>query len=113
MSCITTIDIAHPPLSAEQAETVLDESLRTLQRSSHGRILKVIHGYGSGGKGGTLKTVVQNWTYKYRTKFRAVIEGENISSFDPEIQRMATECNCSIQSDFGAANNGITIIWVK
>jgi len=113
MSCISTIDIAHPPLSAEQAETVLDESLRTIQRSSHSRILKVIHGYGSGGKGGTLKTVVQNWTYKYRTKFRAIMDGERISPFDPEIQRMATECNLCIQSDIGSTNNGITIIWVK
>ncbi len=35
------------------------------------------------------------------------------SPFDPDIQHMAAECNLSIQSDIGTANNGITIVWVK
>ena len=113
MSCILTIDIAHPPLSAELAETVLDESLRTVDRSSQSRILKIIHGYGSSGKGGMLKTTVQNWTYRHRTEFRAIIDGADASPFDPDIQHMAAECNLSIQSDIGTANNGITIVWVK
>ena len=44
-----TVDIAHPPLTAQKAEQVLDEALQTIRSYPLGRVLKIIHGKGSNG----------------------------------------------------------------
>ena len=108
-----TIDIAHPPLTGAQAEALLDDSLRMVNGSPLLRVLKVIHGYGSSGKGGSLRTVVGNWSYRNRNKIRASIAGESFSPFDGEAQHLGAECGTSVLSDIGPANRGMTIVWVK
>ena len=107
-----TVDIAHPPLSGAAAEQLLDESLRSVRGSSALRILRIIHGYGSTGKGGTLRTVVQNWCYKKRSQLRAVVSGEDATPFNEAARTIAAECGISIASDLGPASDGMTIVWV-
>ena len=108
-----TINIAHPPLSGADAERLLDESLRSVRSSSSFRILKIIHGYGSTGKGGTLRTIVRNWCYKRGAQVRSVLPGEDASPFDERAQSMAAECGISVTGDLGPANDGVTIVWVS
>jgi len=110
---IYLIDIAHPPCSGEEAENVLSVSLRKVQSSTHLRILKIIHGYGSGGRGGTLKTVVLNWAHANRARIKLIIDGQNINPFDASIQRLCSECHLTASKDLGEPNKGITIVWVK
>jgi hypothetical protein len=110
---ILTLDIAHPPLRSDAAEIVLDESLRKAKNFSLYRVLKIVHGYGSGGKGGTLKTVVRNWVYKNQSNIKYAIDGEQISPFNPLVQEMCIACNLQLSKDFGIPNKGVTIIWVK
>lgn len=107
-----TVDIAHPPLTGTEAEQVLDESLRSVRGSSSLRILKIIHGYGSSGKGGSLKEAVRNWCYARRAKVRAVVAGEDATPFNENARTIASACGLSVVSDLGPPNDGVTIVWV-
>ncbi len=108
-----TIDVAHPPRHPDVVEQDLLDAWSKVRNSSSLRILKIIHGHGSTGKGGSTKEVVRNWTFRNRNKFRAVIEGENYSMFDADVQEMREEVGQFGDSDLGNANLGITIVWVK
>jgi len=113
MSPMLTIDVAHPPRHPDVVEQDLLDAWSKVRNSSSLRILKIIHGHGSTGKGGSTKEVVRNWTFRNRNKFRAVIEGENYSMFDADVQEMREEVGQFGDSDLGNANLGITIVWVK
>ncbi len=113
MNYLHTIDIAHPPLRTGDAETALDEMLRALGLSTTLRCMKVIHGYGKSGKGGSLKETVLNWTYRNKRRLRAVIPGERYSVHDKVTQEMRTVCGQLTDPDLETANPGITIVWVK
>ena len=113
LNSILTIDIAHPPLAGPEAEAMLDESLKRIKLSPTLRVLKIIHGYGSKGRGGSLKTLVKNWAYQRRNKIRISINGEDIDPFDQQTQMLASQCSFSITNDLGSATEGVTIIWVK
>ncbi len=112
MKSLMTIDIAHPPLPGADAETMLDESLRKIRLSSNLRILKVIHGYGSQGQGGTLKTVTKNWIHKNKRRIISAIDGGDLSLMNPNVQVLLAECDLSAQKDFDVPNEGVTIVWV-
>jgi hypothetical protein len=112
MLSIQTIDIAHPPLLPAEAEAMLDGALRSISLSPDRCVLKIIHGYGSSGKGGTLKTVVRNWAYTHRDRIREVLDGENFSPFNPVVQNLIASYNLTL-SDIGPVNEGITILWFE
>jgi hypothetical protein len=107
------IDVAHPPRPPEQVETELAAALTKVRNSSTLRAIKVIHGYGSHGRGGSTKETVQNWAYQFRRRCRAVIAGENYTIFDAETQRMRQACGQISDPDLGGNNPGLTLIWVK
>src|SRR6266849_1258475 len=107
-----TVDIAHPALPAEQAEEVLDESLRKIRLSPHLRVLKVIHGYGSHGAGGSLKTTVKNWVHRHRHEIISSIDGENLTPLNSQVQVLSAECQLSPEKDLGGPNDGVTIVWI-
>jgi hypothetical protein len=108
-----TVDIAHPPLSPDAAEEQLESALRSARQSAEIRVLRIVHGYGSSGRGGSLKTVARNWLYRKRSALRAVIAGEDLTPFDPNAQELAAECQLSISTDLGPATEGMTVAWVK
>jgi hypothetical protein len=108
-----TIDIAHPPMFSDEAETFLDESLRLVKASPTLRVLKIIHGQGSAERPARLKDITQNWAYRNRTRLRAVVAGEEYQLFNATIQELRKECGQEPDADFGAANAGITIVWIK
>jgi len=110
---VDTIDIAHPPLKSNDAEQMLENELQSARLSKEGRVLKVIHGYGSQERPGVLKDVVRNWAYRNRAKLLAVIPGEDYHMFDPKTIEMRKACGQMFDSDLGANNPGITLIWIK
>ena len=92
---------------------MLDQALRDVQLSTTLRIIYIIHGYGSQGKGvGVLKTLVKNWAYSNRQQIKTTIYGEEISPFHPLTQSMVSVCGISF-GDISSANQGTTILWVK
>jgi len=108
-----TIDVAHPRRPPKQVEQELDDTLSKVRNHSTWRVIKVIHGYGSSGKGGATKETVRNWAYQRRRHLRAVIDGENYAIFDDDTQEMRAECGPIADPDLGAGNPGVTILWVK
>ena len=92
---------------------MLDDALRKVHLSPTLHVIKIIHGFGSSGKGGTLKTLVKNWSYSHRNRIKASIPGEDVTLFNPGVQELASAFNLSINEDFGTLNEGITLLWVK
>jgi hypothetical protein len=110
---VRTIDIAHPPLTSEAAEELLNDELRTVHLSKEWRVLKVIHGYGSHERPGVLKEVVRNWAYRNRLHLLAVISGEEYTMFDAKTIEMRKMCGQMPDPDLGTGNPGITVIWIQ
>jgi hypothetical protein len=112
-SPLLTIDVAHPPRHPDMVEEELNDALRQVRLSTFFRILKVIHGYGSSGKGGSTKTLVRNWAFLQRRSVRAIIEGERYSLFDPQTQALRQVVGEYDDPDLHSPNAGISLIWVK
>jgi hypothetical protein len=110
---ILVLDVGHPPRPPQQVEAELASALAKVRNSSTLRAIKVIHGYGSHGRGGNTKETVQNWAFQFRRRFRAVIAGEDYDIFNAETQELRNECGQIPDADLGVGNPGITLLWVK
>jgi len=77
------------------------------------RVLKVIHGHGSTGRGGSSREVVRNWAFRNRHRLRAVIPGESYEVSDADTHELRIEIGQYPDSDLGKGNPGITLLWIK
>ena len=111
-SPILSLDVAHPRRHPALVEDLLLEALTSVRNSSLHRALKVIHGYGSSGTGGSTRVVVRNWLSR-RKGLRAVIEGERYGVLDPDTRAMREAIGPVADPDIDRANPGVTIVWVK
>ncbi len=110
---LLTIDVAHPGRRPEEVERALLESWETVRNSPALRIVKIIHGYGSGGKGGATRELVRNWAFRHRGRFRGILYGEDYSLHDLATQELRREVGQYHDTDLTMPNPGVTIIWVK
>ena len=79
-------------------------------------MIKFIHGYGSSGKGGKIKTAARKKLEQLQQegKIWLVIRGENFNIFDADTQKaMVKYFFVSKDSDMGRSNLGVTIIILK
>ena len=75
--------------------------------------IKFIHGYGSTGKGGRIRTETRRYLadQKRRGLIRDFIPGENFSIFDESTRKAFDLCDdLRRDSDLDRSNNGITIV---
>lgn len=107
------IDVAHPPRHPDAVEEELQNALQKARNSSSIRVVKVIHGYGSSGRGGTTHETVRNWGYANRRRIREIIPGESYGLTDASTIALRHEVGDFPDSDIGARNRGITILWVR
>ena len=112
-SVLLTIDVAHPPRRPEEVEGALLDAWETVRNSPALRLVKIIHGYGSGGKGGATRESVRNWAFSHRGRFRGILNGEDYTLHDSTTQALRREIGQYPDTDLTMANPGITIIWVK
>ena len=80
------------------------------------KVLKIIHGYGSTGTGGKIRTEARTYLRRQKQKgiIKYIIEGEHFSIFDEATRNAFTECGELRQDrDLDRYNNGITIIVLK
>ena len=110
---VLTVDLGHPPRPAARVEADLEALLMKVRNSHQYRAIKVIHGYGSHGRGGSTRETVRDWAYNARKRLRATITGESYGIFDDDTQEMRDECGKIDDHDLNSANSGITILWVK
>jgi hypothetical protein len=106
---VLTIDVAHPPMSSAEAEAALDEALRSAAGAV--RVIRVIHGYGSGGKGGTLKTAVRNWAYLRRARIGITVPGEDYAPLEPPVAAILREEGIAL-SEIGPSDPGVTLLFL-
>jgi hypothetical protein len=107
------IDVAHPPRRPGDVEAELQDALRKAQASLSIRVIKVIHGYGSSGKGGMTRETVRNWGYANRKRIRSIIAGEEYRLTEEATQALRMEVGDYADPDIGAGNGGITVIWLR
>ena len=76
-------------------------------------VLKIIHGYGSSGTGGKIRTASRKYLagLKDRGEIADVIRGENFSIFEEPTRRAFLRCDALRQDrDLDRYNNGVTFI---
>ena len=77
------------------------------------RVMKLIHGYGSSGKGGKLRLAVRRELTRAqeRRQIACFIPGEQFSIFDTDTQRALHTCaELRQDSDLERHNNGIPLV---
>ena len=98
-----------------QAEILVKNNLE-MYRSKGEKAFKIIHGYGSTGKGGALRTGIRNYLdqLKHAKIIADYIPGENWTAFDETTRRVLDmDDNFRKDKDLGQMNSGITIIVIK
>lgn len=113
MPALFVIDVAHPPRHPDTVERELTDAVAQVRKSSVYRILKIIHGHGSTGRGGSTKDIARNWAFRNRQRMKAIIDGERYSVFNGDVQEMRRDVGQYHDADLERANPGITVVWVK
>ncbi len=115
MSVIRTVNV-------EAGLPTLDEARRLvaaeIKRAKHdgAKVLKVIHGYGSSGKGGALCVGLRK-SFRLRKKegvIKDFITGEDFTIFNPAaLDLLDAVPALRGDPDLGATNEGVTVLWLK
>lgn len=102
-SGMPTVDVARSRLS---------QGLRNAKAMRY-KAAKIIHGYGSSGKGGAIKTDVQR-TLQQKLEagqIKAYVKGEDFSPFDASARRILAACpQMARDPDYNRQNHGVTIV---
>lgn len=82
-------------------------------RVQKGKVIKIIHGYGSSGKGGKIRTATRKLLKEYKDSGRLtlLIKGESFSIFDPSTRYLIEKFpETAKDKDLNNQNQGITYI---
>ena len=99
----------------DEARRLIVEEIRKSKREGV-RVLKIIHGYGSSGKGGALQHGLRK-SFALRKKegvIRDFVPGENFTIFSPVVLEML-EAVPALRGDpdLSNTNEGVTVLWLK
>ena len=102
------------PTLDEARRLVIEEIKRS--KRERVRVLKVIHGYGSSGKGGALCVGLRK-SFGLRKKegvIKDFVAGEDFTIFnDVVLALLEAVPELRGDPDLGAINEGVTILWLK
>lgn len=108
---LRTINLEDGLPTVEEARKRLHYEIITARRQKI-KVLKIIHGYGSSGKGGKLRvhTRKELESLKKRGFVKFYIVGEKLSIFDADTRKAIEICREFRQdSDIERYNNGVTV----
>jgi hypothetical protein len=115
MSTIRTFNVEAGFPTLDDARRVVIAGIKQAKREGV-KVLKVIHGYGSSGKGGTLCIGLRK-SFGLRKKegvIKDFIAGEDFSIFnETTLDLLEAVPELRGDPDLGATNEGVTIIWLK
>jgi hypothetical protein len=115
MSAIRTLNVEAGLPTLEEARGMVLEEIRRAKREGI-RVLKVIHGYGSSGKGGVLCIGLRK-SFGMRKKegvISSFIAGEDFAIFNDQVLALLEAVpEMRGDPDLNAMNEGITILWLK
>jgi hypothetical protein len=101
--------------SLDEARRLVLEQIRKSRREGV-RVLKIIHGYGSSGKGGTLNHGLKK-SFALRKKegvIKDFIPGENFTIFNPIVLELLEAVpELRADPDLSTTNEGVTVLWLK
>ncbi len=112
MAGYKTINLEQGMPTADQAIRRLTCELLSAKKLQYAG-LKLIHGYGSSGKGGVLRVQVRDYLLRQHRKgvIQAFIEGERLSIFDEDTRIAMELCpELRMDRDLDRHNNGITVV---
>lgn len=107
-----TVNLEDGMPTVEQAQKRLIGELARA-RAAGAKAVKLIHGYGSSGVGGKLRTGVRQWLQNKRRQggIKAFSAGEDWDIFDETSRKMIEACpDLSKDTDLGRGNAGITVV---
>ena len=104
-------------LNLELGYPTVDEALRRLEnfvgvsRKMKRPVLKIIHGYGSSGKGGRIRTASRKWLQEHLSAGDCIIRGEDFSIFDETTRNAFLRC-AALRCDYDLeqCNRGVTFV---
>lgn len=108
-------------LNLELGWPTVDEALRRLAaeldaaRHMKRPVVKLIHGYGSSGKGGKIRTASHKYLQKQMEegRIKSCIPGERFSIFDEETRRGFALCPLLREDrDLDRENRGVTFVFL-
>jgi hypothetical protein len=115
MADVRTYNVEAGLPTLEEARRLVMQQLKEARRE-RARVLKVIHGYGSSGKGGALCVGLRR-SFGLRKKegvIKDFIRGEDFSIFNPTVLSMLDAVPALRgDPDLNATNEGVTVLWLK
>jgi hypothetical protein len=115
VSAIRTFNAEAGLPTLDEARRLVIEEIKQAKRAG-AKVLKVIHGYGSSGKGGALCVGLRK-SFGLRKKERVIrdfIPGEDFTIFNPTtLNLLGAVPEMRGDRDLGASNEGVTIVWLK
>jgi hypothetical protein len=112
MPAVRTFNVEASFPTLDEARRLVQEEIRRAKREKV-QVLKIIHGYGSTGKGGTLKFGLRK-SFQLRKKEKVIkdfIPGEDFSIFDKKVLELVNAISeLRSDSDLNATNEGISIL---
>jgi hypothetical protein len=112
---LRTFDVEADRPSLDEARRRVTEEIRQA-RAGGAVVLKVIHGYGSSGKGGALRVGLRR-SFARRVRegaIRGFVAGEDFTIFDATVLQMLDACPALRRDpDLGASNPGVTFVWLR
>ena len=109
---LTVLNLKAGMPTVEQAKRRLLESLYA-PRGASGPVVKIVHGYGSTGKGGAIRTAIraQMAVWQREGKALTVVHGENWSIFDAASQDLRQRyAFLAKDEDLDRGNAGMTLV---
>src|SRR5512137_1104143 len=115
MSAIRTFNVEAGLPTLDEARRLVIEEIKLAKRVG-ARVLKVIHGYGSSGKGGALCVGLRK-SFGLRKKegvIKDFVAGEDFTVFnDTVLALLEAVPELRGDPDLGAIYEGITVLWLK
>lgn len=106
-------------VNLELGKPTVDQAMKRLtfevrhSRGMHCAVLKIIHGYGSSGTGGKIRTASRRYLSQLKSsgEIKEVIPGEAFSIFEETTRRAFARCDdLRRDRDLDRYNNGVTFI---
>ncbi len=115
MNAFRTFNVEAGLPTLDEARRLVIEEIKLAKRAG-ARVLKVIHGYGSSGRGGALCVGLRK-SFGLRKKegvIRDFIAGEDVSIFNETVLNLLEAVpELRGDPDLDATNEGITVLWLK
>jgi hypothetical protein len=115
MNAIRTFNVEAGLPTLDEARRLVAAEIKHAKREL-AKVLKVIHGYGSSGKGGTLSVGLRK-SFGLRKKeggIKDVIAGEDFSIFNQTVLAMLEAVpGLRRDPDLNGTNEGVTFVWLR